>query len=194
MNVTFFLGKPCRNGHGNRRYISTRVCVTCQAIKTAGYRQANLRKHAVIEAARRLADPERTRTIKRASYVRHAEENKRVSAIWRKAHPERVRQWQIKSRRTNPASTIASNARRHARKMHAPGRGVTGSEWRQVVVDSLGLCAYCNDPRPLTMDHIDPLSRGGAHDVDNLAACCLQCNSAKFNTPLLIWLARRAAS
>jgi 5-methylcytosine-specific restriction endonuclease McrA len=51
-----------------------------------------------------------------------------------------------------------------------------------------GLCVYCaaelnfevNHPRQFTVDHIDPISKGGAHFVrSNLAACCRQCNSEK---------------
>jgi hypothetical protein len=34
-------------------------------------------------------------------------------------------------------------------------------------------------PDMATIDHIVPLSRGGAHTVDNAQAACLHCNSAK---------------
>lgn len=192
MSELYYSGKPCRKGHGTRRYVNCRKCVMCQAILTENYRRANMERHAVLEAARRKANPERHRAIKRACYVRHAEKNRRARSLWGAANPEKVLLQQRKQRKQNPASSLASNARRHARKMHAPGRGVSAEQWRQVLADSLGLCAYCNERKPLTMDHIEPLSKGGAHDIENLAPCCLQCNSAKFNTPLLLWLVRRA--
>ena len=42
-------------------------------------------------------------------------------------------------------------------------------------------CAYCGregGPRDLTMDHVKPLSRGGAHRWDNVVSACRRCNSA----------------
>lgn len=38
---------------------------------------------------------------------------------------------------------------------------------------------------------IQPLSSGGAHDVDNLTACCKTCNRSKRDLPLLVWMAQR---
>ena len=40
------------------------------------------------------------------------------------------------------------------------------------------------DPRCATLDHIVPLSRGGSHQVDNLQAAHLSCNSSRQDTPL----------
>lgn len=93
--------------------------------------------------------------------------------------------------RTHRAEESARNATYCARKSLAPGRGVTPAEWQQVLAESLGICAYCNECKPLTMDHIEPLVRGGAHDIDNICAACLSCNSSKNDTPLLLWLAMR---
>ena len=39
-----------------------------------------------------------------------------------------------------------------------------------------------------------PLSLGGAHDIDNIAAACVSCNSSKCDTPLEVWLATRTIS
>jgi 5-methylcytosine-specific restriction endonuclease McrA len=57
---------------------------------------------------------------------------------------------------------------------------------------SYGLCVYCNERRTVTVDHIEPLRRGGQHDIDNIAPACKSCNSSKHDTPLLVWLAKRA--
>jgi 5-methylcytosine-specific restriction endonuclease McrA len=39
-------------------------------------------------------------------------------------------------------------------------------------------CVYCGRPG-LTVDHLVPQSRGGAHTWENLAACCGPCNHTK---------------
>jgi len=61
-------------------------------------------------------------------------------------------------------------------------------------------CAYCNSPAPSgTLDHIEPRARpgrapGGVHCWTNYTGACERCNAAKAATPLLVFLAARAAS
>ena len=40
-------------------------------------------------------------------------------------------------------------------------------------------CAYCGSPKDLTIDHIQPRSRGGRNTWTNLVACCQKCNLKK---------------
>lgn len=45
-----------------------------------------------------------------------------------------------------------------------------------------GVCCYCYSTFPtsiLTIDHVVPLSKGGAHTASNLALACFSCNSRK---------------
>jgi len=44
------------------------------------------------------------------------------------------------------------------------------------------LCAYCDAEitrKTVTIDHIIPLSKGGKHEIGNIAPCCRSCNSSK---------------
>ena len=59
--------------------------------------------------------------------------------------------------------------------------------------ESLGLCAYCNTRKPLTLDHIEALAKGGAHNLENATLACAQCNQRKHKKTLLVWLAEIAA-
>lgn len=202
-----FAGKPCVNGHAGLRHKSTRRCVEC---------------HRAAEARRRVENGDRVRAQESARYARGPEKERARSAAWAKANAEKVRASQAARyradrekrraygaaryaakreevlarcavwRRANPEACAASKARKRARRRNAPGRGVSSAEWRNVLAESLGICAYCNERKALTMDHIDPLNRGGAHDVENIAAACSSCNSSKHDTPLLLWLAKRA--
>jgi hypothetical protein len=45
-------------------------------------------------------------------------------------------------------------------------------------------CAYCERCRPLTIDHVRAISRGGAHELGNLVPACRECNLKKLNHPL----------
>ncbi len=47
-------------------------------------------------------------------------------------------------------------------------------------------CEYCHYPEflstsPLTIDHIQPQSKGGSDDTDNLALSCRRCNERHYN-------------
>lgn len=49
------------------------------------------------------------------------------------------------------------------------------------------VCAYCGKTPPtviLEVDHIDPKSKGGADDINNLITACFDCNRGKKNIPL----------
>jgi 5-methylcytosine-specific restriction endonuclease McrA len=76
---------------------------------------------------------------------------------------------------------------RHSRK---PARrlvgAVTQEAKRAVRTEALaaqgGRCAYCGRPlraSEATIDHVRPLSRGGADDQSNVVAACRPCNEAK---------------
>lgn len=104
-------------------------------------------------------------------------------AAWRETHSQKARE-----------SKNAAQLRRNRAIKTAPGRGVTPEQTQQVIADSLGICSYCNGGGQITTDHIDALSKGGEHDVDNLAAVCMPCNNSKRSKSLLVWLAERTSA
>jgi 5-methylcytosine-specific restriction endonuclease McrA len=56
-------------------------------------------------------------------------------------------------------------------------------------------CAWCGvplTPAIAALDHIIPFAAGGTDDPHNLTPVCGQCNSHKSDTPLVVWLAKRA--
>jgi 5-methylcytosine-specific restriction endonuclease McrA len=51
---------------------------------------------------------------------------------------------------------------------------------REVFARDGHLCMYCGERSPkLTLDHVVPRHRGGAHSWDNLVAACSACNHRK---------------
>lgn len=40
-------------------------------------------------------------------------------------------------------------------------------------------CGYCGSKKNLTIDHVQPKSRGGLNTWNNLITCCSRCNSIK---------------
>jgi len=114
-------------------------------------------------------------------------------AEWARLNPDKIRGYKAKQRRNDPEKARAVCAAKRARRRGALGMGITAKQRQRIISDSLGLCAYCNERGRLGLDHIDPLFRGGEHDVSNAVACCKPCNSSKCDTPLLVWLATKAS-
>ncbi|CAM3157499.1 HNH nuclease domain-containing protein [Deinococcus saxicola] len=62
-------------------------------------------------------------------------------------------------------------------------------------------CRYCgflngNLERGFQLDHVIPLSKGGPHELSNIALCCDRCNRAKWDSTeaeYLDWLREAAA-
>lgn len=117
------------------------------------------------EARRRAANPERARAAERASYQRNRQ--KRIATVrrWMAANPERYR---------------AIQHNREMRKRNAPGRGVTGDQWSAILAAHDHACFYC-EARDVTLaiEHVNPLARGGWHDISNIVPACKSCNSRK---------------
>lgn len=41
------------------------------------------------------------------------------------------------------------------------------------------LCLSCDSPNDITVDHVQPISKGGDHNVGNMQILCRSCNSRK---------------
>lgn len=87
------------------------------------------------------------------------------AAEWRRRHPDLCAQYQTAYR---------------ARRQDAPGDGVEAIDWLTILDWAEHRCIYCGDPlTEATMEHVVPLSRGGAHDVTNVGPACVECNCSK---------------
>lgn len=65
---------------------------------------------------------------------------------------------------------------------------LTLQEWQAIKKKQQGRCFYCKEKKPLTMDHLAPLSLGGQHTAQNTVAACRPCNSKKSNHLLPVTL------
>jgi 5-methylcytosine-specific restriction endonuclease McrA len=176
--------KPCYNQYGKAYYRKT---VEKRRAGGRAIRARDPEKYNAQTRAWRLANPDYYR--KRYEAQREIVKARSHARYW--ADPEGNVRKAVEWAKRNPEKTRASAARRRVRKQSAPGRGVSGKEWKEVFESTLGLCSYCNERKALALDHIEPLSRGGEHDPDNLTPACKSCNCAKKQTPLIVWLARR---
>jgi 5-methylcytosine-specific restriction endonuclease McrA len=79
----------------------------------------------------------------------------------------------------NPKRMAHLKARRYARERGAEGNH-TLEEWEELKARLNNLCANCGEAKPLTKDHIMPLSEGGSDYISNIQPLCRNCNSRKW--------------
>lgn len=188
--------------------IASKPCSTCGVIKPFEEFSPDKRKKSDgLQARCKACNRERTREWARQT----RDERREAHRKWREANPEWRREYNRAYRERNRDRLDAEmrrwynenverhreNGRRWARanpdKMRRMWRA--NHKRRELEAEALDYaeiiehdpCAYCGD-KAGTIDHIEPVVRGGSNSWTNLAAACKSCNSRKAARPLLIAL------
>lgn len=82
--------------------------------------------------------------------------------------------------KAHPNNIAHLKARRYAREKGAKGKHSL-EEWEKLKIQFNYKCAICGEEKPLTKDHIKPLSKGGSDYIYNIQPLCRNCNSKKNN-------------
>jgi 5-methylcytosine-specific restriction endonuclease McrA len=129
---------------------------------------------------------ERARTFRE----RNREKRRLESRAWQEENRERMRamcrDWYQRNREKRLAydkehrfERRFHRSKRRALEAAAPGEGLTVAQFREICEAQGGLCAYCGRLVKLTIDHVVPIAKGGAHDPSNVVGACLPCNQSK---------------
>ena len=125
------------------------------------------------------------RCSRKAEYREHAAAYVARAAIYTKNHPEmhaRCRKNWIANNITRYRHIkLIIQHRRIARLRRVGGIGVTKQNWLSVIESQRGMCWWCAQEKPLHMDHVIPISKGGEHSPNNIIGACHSCNSRKRN-------------
>lgn len=169
-----------------------------RAHRTAHRDQINAR-----ERAWRAANPEKARAKSRKHNEKRREEKRLYAAKKRrtlgpaalseinKAGLPRKLEWERRDRKKNLAKYIDRNQRRRALKEASPLVEVI--DRAAIIARDRSTCYLCSTVvcgRRITLDHVVPLTRGGAHCASNLRVACRSCNSRKYNLTLDEYRAR----
>lgn len=184
----YFTGKSCKNGHICERKTSDGHCCLCNIDR--GRSAKRRERHRDNMKAWRERNPEKQREIaKRCTEkyrLRDLEKNREYHRAyqveWVKGNLERKRELGRTWRKRNPEATRAIKSRRRAKEISATGSH-TADDLKDILRLQRGRCAYCRSKfgkqlKP-SLDHIQPLSRGGSNDRKNLQFLCGSCNSSK---------------
>ena len=118
-------------------------------------------------------------------------ENKRAREYyWRNVERARVRAAAYKH--SNPSARAKWNAKRADRQSALSDGSVTPDAIKSMFAKSKS-CPYCGHDYSewrRSLDHLDPLSKGGSHSIVNLVVCCWKCNQAKRSLEFRAWVSR----
>lgn len=124
---------------------------------------------------------------KSEAQLRYQASNREKVAGWIKAykarHPERLKA-QRAAYKQRPEVKMRSRLRANLSRARVGGYGngileVTEFDFQRMLDGQHGLCATCAQAKPLTIDHIVPVSKGGTNDLGNLQLLCRPCNTSK---------------
>lgn len=134
---------------------------------------------------------------RRAAYPRRRQEIQEKIRKWRAENPHKIREYNQRSYYKNRDKIIHSAARsqdkRRAIKIGAPLGDVYVIERWQKSIRSMKWvrCHWCGtkvNGKRVHFDHVRPLSKGGAHSIENICASCPDCNYHKSARLIADWI------
>ena len=139
---------------------------------------ANRKRILAQQRVRNAMYPERRAASRRKYDATHKEEKAMWSRSWRKRNPEKVAAYKRKYRKAHLEERAAYQRNRKAFEAGAKG-SFTAEEFRALCDYTNHLCPRCFEEKPLTIDHIVALSKGGSNDISNIQPLCKSCNCSK---------------
>jgi 5-methylcytosine-specific restriction endonuclease McrA len=112
----------------------------------------------------------------------HKEQSAAVAKRWSDANPEKKRQY---SRRARQTASGKARSKIHCRMRYARRRGASVERVDPSVVFERdgGVCGICRAAVDINetwhIDHVIPLSKGGAHSYSNVQLAHARCNCSK---------------
>lgn len=159
------------------------ICRSCTRHRAAeNYRRDPER---VLQGMRRRyrEDPVLRERIKRRSGQwrrQNPEAAREAWRAWRLANPDRVKDANRRWRRRNPEFGRLNTKRYQTRKRGVPTIRFTPVQLAQRVAYHGEKCWICQGPWD-SIDHVKPITKGGAHMLCNLRPICRSCNASKGN-------------
>ena len=78
-----------------------------------------------------------------------------------------------------PGKSAKRVSKRHSFLSSVPVNDFDDTQWQAMQEEFDYRCAYCKERKPLSQDHVMPLSKGGSHTKSNIVPACEMCNARK---------------
>lgn len=155
------------------------------AERCRAYRTENPERFKASVKRWRDANPDRDRENRAQWRANNPDKVREYSARWRAENPDKVREYGAAWRVANADRVNEYASKRRALKSRAPHQPYNRAElferWDYK-------CCYCDAPAT-DVEHILPISKGGADALHNLTIACQPCNSSKGAKTLAEWAA-----
>jgi len=193
---------------------NAKLCAACVRVRDRAHRMKRVKgarpcigcggpTGMTLGQARRCAPCARLKknTVSRARQKRKYEANRdamlQIASKYRATHREavtaRTREW-----RATPSARLRKHIYDNVRRAKLLSKSVgpfTPADWALICDMHGNRCAYCLRPGlKLTMDHVEPIARGGEHSTENIVPACQPCNSRKHARTLLDFVRRGGLS
>lgn len=156
-----FQGTACTYGHDGRRYTCGRNCVECAAQEARSDEKKAYDKEYLDRNRERILERSRAYHARQPSGLRNE-----LAKQWAKRNPEKRK--------------AIADAYKHRRRQLVEGGDSTAAiaAWEK---QAPKVCYWCSVkcPKGYHIDHYQPLSKGGRHEVANLVIACRSCNCRK---------------
>lgn len=123
---------------------------------------------------------DRRKNSQKIYYSHHKKEIVETQKRCEKSNPAIYKEIKSKWVKNNPDKIYASVERRRTKIAKADG-DFSAKEWRDLKSLFGNICLWCGQRKPLTVDHVVPLSKGGTNWISNIQPLCKSCNSKKNN-------------
>lgn len=160
-------------------------CKTCRSKEQFSYRQTDHYKQL---NKIYITSPKGKEALKRgADKFRKSVKYKEWWARYNKSEKRKIIQERYhKSGKLNIVWIKHDHKRRDASKQLP--MTLTTNEWEEIKKQYKYRCVYCGERKPLTRDHIIPLTKGGGYIKENILPACASCNARKGDKPVLLQL------
>ena len=112
----------------------------------------------------------------------HPEEYKAQVQKYRQKNRKKINAYKLARAKAHPESRSRTLSQYGAKRKARIGVNVENVTREEVLARSGNKCYLCQKPltlKTLCVEHDIPLSRGGAHDYENVHASCRRCNTRK---------------
>ena len=121
----------------------------------------------------------------------NTEKHRKSTSQWYKANKDRKRECDRLNYQKNPRKVLDRNQRwreanldkfrasNHRRRVHKLNNISEPYDFKAICIHYDNRCVRCGEEKPLTVDHILPVSKGGPDIAENIQPLCKSCNSSK---------------
>lgn len=163
-----------------------------EKIKSAIRYQKNKEKRNTASEAWRKNNPEKYKEICKRCYEKTKEKRRAASLKWYHENKEKASAYRSEWQRKNKSKVFHSASKRRATlRKSAVGSADQiikwDKAWRKKKTVTCYWCGLRVSGKLAHCDHIQPLSKGGSHEIGNLCVSCAHCNQSKHAKTIREW-------